>query len=324
MLTSMDGAREGDVPPQFKAVLRAQTAAFLLMRKLAASALRSLEQADIPHLILRGQALAEILYQPASSRPQTDIDILVPEDMGDAAGGALVRGGWQPVQSHPLLFIRNGIPLDVHIEPLGIDRIRAWAYLTPLRARDFFEHAEKGRLSGVNALQVQARVTLPYLCFHAMKHSFDRLIWLWDIALLARRVEEKGQWTEVTEGIRAFHLERPVFYALSYAHRHMDAPAPRGLLEDLRPSMDWRERQLFSAFMRHERIPFLAERLFARMQPDFQHRLMFWKETIFPRREIRRQIAEDDEEQSGFLRKRLGQIIMALRFLWRELKSLLR
>jgi len=323
ILSSTDDAHKHTVLAQVKTFLRSQTATVLLMQTLAENALSALAHADIPCLILRGQALAETLYQPTSSRPQTDIDILVPDDMGDITGKVLTQAGWLPIQTHPHLFMRNGILLDIHIEPLGIDRIQAWEHLTPLRAHDFFAHTTTEVLANVNTLLVHPRVNLPYLCFHAMKHSFNQLIWLWDIALLSHKVEKKGQWPEVAAGIHCYHLERPVFYALSYVHQHLNAPVPEHLLETIQPSMDWRERRIFSGFMRHEQIPFLAERLFARMQPDFAHRLMFWKETIFPRLEIRQQIDEDDAEQSNFLHKRFGQIVMALQLLWCELKSTL-
>jgi len=323
VLSSMPEANEHAILPQVKALLRSQAATFLLMRQLASNALLALRQADIPCLILRGQSLAETLYQPTSSRPQTDIDILVPDDMGETTGKVLMQAGWQPVQAHPLLFMRNEQLLDVHVEPLGIDRIQSWKHLTPLRARDFFTHAAVGRLVGINTPLVHPRVNLPYLCFHAMKHSFNRLIWLWDIALLAHRIEEKEQWVEVMEGIRAYRLERPTFYALSYVRQHLGAPVPVHLLEIISPSMDWREQQMFAGFMQHQQIPFLAERVFARMQPDLLHRLIFWKETIVPRKEIRRQINEDDVEQTDFLHKRGRQIVIALQYLWRDLKSCL-
>lgn len=322
-LSPLNGTHEHAILPQLKTLLRSQAAIFLLMRKLAANALSALGQAGVPCLILRGQALAETLYQPVSSRPQTDIDILVPDDKREATGKVLIQAGWQPVQAHPLLFIRNNILLDIHIEPLGIDRIQAWAHLTPLRARDFFAHTTTESLADTNTLLVHPCVNLPYLCFHAMKHSFNRLIWLWDIALLSRQVEEKGQWAEVRDGIHTYRLERPAFYALSYVRQHLAAPVSGRLLETIRPSMDWREQQMFAGFMQHKQIPFLAERLFARMQPTYWYRLLFWKETIFPRRGIRRQINEDDAEQINFLHKRMRQIAIVLPFLWHDLKSML-
>jgi hypothetical protein len=128
----------------------------------------------------------------------------------------------------------------------------------------------------------------------------------------------------VQDGIESFALQRPCFYALSYAHAHLAAPVPASLLDALRPDMDWRERNVFCRFMRHEQVPFLAERAFARMQPDFLHRMAFWKETIFPSAEVRQQVDADPSAQGGFWTKRLSQISVAALMLLRELGALFR
>jgi len=304
--------------------LRAQTAHALILKQANFTMLQQMHKAGISCITLRGQSLAEAMYDPPASRPQMDIDLLVDENDIPSVKRVMVQAGFEPVERHPLLFLREDALLDLHADPLDMERIHAWAHLTPMRTRDFFTHAEQGELAGMPALLVHPRVNLPYLCFHAMKHSFERLIWLWDIALLARKVQEQHQWDAVLEGVREYRLERPCFYALSYAHAHLDAPVPGGMLEQIRPAMGWRERALFSRFMHHESIPFLAERLFARMMPDFRHRLVFWRETIIPREEVRKQIAGEGCVQCQFIRKRLKQLAKALWMLVRETWTMLR
>jgi len=304
--------------------LRAQTAHALILKQANSNMLQHMRESGMACITLRGQSLAETMYDPPASRPQTDMDLLIREEDIPAAKQVVIQSGFEPVEHHPLLFIRGYALLDLHADPLDIERIHAWAHLTPMRTRDFFSHAEQGKLAGMPVLLVHPRVNLPYLCFHAMKHSFERLIWLWDIALLARRVQEQKQWDAVLDGIREYRLERPCFYALSYAQEHLDAPVPESLLEKIQPAMDWRERALFSRFMHHEIIPFLAERLFARMMPDFRHRLSFWRETIIPREEVRRQIAGTGCVQCQFIRKRLKQLLKLLWILGREMWAILR
>jgi len=304
--------------------LRIQTAHVLMLRQINAAILKCMWQSGIACMTLRGQGMAEALYHPSVSRPQTDIDLLVDEIDLQATIQTVAQSGFEPVERHPLLFIRGNTLLDLHVDPLETERIHAWAHLTPMRTRDFFSHAEHGELAGAPALLPNSRVNLPYLCFHAMKHSFERLIWLWDIALLARKVQEQNQWDMVQEGILEYRLERPCFYALSYAYEHLDAPVPGKLLEAIRPRMGSRERNMYARFMHHEVIPFLAERLFARMMPDFRHRVLFWKETIVPREQVRAQIAGEGCIQCGFIRKRLKQLAKALWILTKETWAMLR
>jgi len=301
-------------------LLREQTAHTLMLRAAANEVLALFSKHEIKVVMLRGQAVAEALYEPASLRPQTDIDLLIRQADAERVSEVLLAAGFQKVEGHALLFVRGQVMLDMHVEPLGIERMQAWALLTPLRAEDFFAAAEPGNISGQAALLIKPEVMLPYLCFHAMKHSFERLIWLWDIALLARQVEQNRAWDDVLAGIERFALARPCFYALQYAEMHLAANVPQAVLDALNPDMGYRERQLFERFMRHEKIPFLAERVFARMQPDFRHRLSFWFETIWPRAEVRQQV-ESDPLSGGFLGKRVQQIGRAMMMLAGEMLS---
>jgi len=303
--------------------LRSQIAHTLMLRAVATEVLRQFAGAGIDVVMLRGQAVADVLYSPPTLRPQVDIDLLIRENDVQQVSDMLAKAGFSCLPHHSLLFRRGEVLLDMHTEPLGIERIASWALLTPLRADAIFEHAHQGSLLGVDALLTNDALQLPYLSFHAMKHSFERLLWLWDIALLARKIGEADTWGNLQTGIELYALQRPCFYALSYVDAHLAAPVPASLLDALRPDMDWRERQMFRRFMQHETVPFLAERVFSRMQPDFMHRMAFWKETIWPRAEVRAQI-DDDTSPSSFSGKRLKQISVAGLMLLREMGALFR
>lgn len=303
---------------------RMHEASALRMKHSLSHILRELNAAQIPVICMRGQAMAEALYEPSSMRVFTDFDLLYDEKdslmLKQVLGTRLM---YAPPEKFPSMFKKGDLVIDLHTDPLGIERIQSWAHLTPLRAPDFFKYASEGMLAGEKALHVHPRVNLPYLCFHAMKHSFDRLIWLYDIALLAESMEGEG-WDEVLQGIREYKLERPCFYALSYVHKHLNAPIPDAVLNEICPDMGWVERRLFVRHLKFEVIPYLAERLFARMQPDLQHRLAFWKETIYPSAEVRAQIAGGGCVKCSFIRTRIKQISRATMLFLRETFLLIR
>ncbi len=290
----------------------------LRMRHATAQILGVLGRAGIPAICLRGQALAGLYGERAGLRPQSDIDLLVAEDRLLAAKQVVWDLGFRADELYRHHFVRGDVQIDFHFEPLGIERIEAWAHLTPLRTADFFDAASPGEVAGVPALVVDARVLLPYLAFHAMKHSFERLIWLCDIAELARQVEQQGLWADVQQGILDYGLQRPCYFALAYVRAHLAAPVPEAVLTAIRPAMGWAEQRLFARHMQHEVVPFLAERMFARMMPDLRHRLAFWSETIYPRYEVRRQIAETGCVKCNFTRKRLRLLLRALRGMFSE------
>ena len=301
------------LPDDVRVELREQSMHLMLARQSLRTLLAGFAAAACPVICLRGQAVAQTVYDSPALRGQNDIDLLVMPHHVDDAVTLLRQAGYAPTPIYPMLFERGGMLVDLHTEPLGVERIRSWAYLTPLNTDDFFRHAVCGDLEGQEALMLPLWLHLPYLCFHALKHSFERLIWLWDIALMARRIDATGEWDELLDSIREFRLERPCFYALAYAGAHLAAPVPEHFLTAIRPRMGWRERRLFRRFMGHETVPFLAERLFARMMPNARVRGMFWYETVVPRREVRQQVS-DTTEYGGwhFIRKRVRQILAVL------------
>jgi len=323
----LSSTQRQQIPPEMMQGMdeRMHKASALRMKHSLGHILRELNAVNIPVICLRGQAMAEALYEPASMRVFTDFDLLYDEKHSLILKQVLgTRLMYAPPEKFPSMFKKGDLVIDLHTEPLGIERIKSWAHLTPLRAPDFFKHAQEGMLAGEKALHVAPRVNLPYLCFHAMKHSFDRLIWLYDIALLAEKIKEDQAWDEVLQGIREYRLERPCFYALDYVQRHFKAPVPDTLLNEICPDMGWVERRLFARHMSLEVIPYLAERLFARMQPDFKHRLAFWKETIYPSYEVRAQIAGGGCVKCSFIRTRIKQISRATIMFVRETFLLVR
>lgn len=299
--------------------VRERKAHYLRRQHALRQVLSALQAAGVPVICVRGMAVTETLYgDKAYLRPQSDVDLLFDDELMLSAKQALWDIGYRPDQVYRNIYFRGDIALDLHSDPLGVERMHTWQYLTPLTRKHFFAMAEQGELLGVPALMLPAGIHLPYLCFHALKHSFERLTWLNDIALLARDIDGKHQWDEVLAGIDAFALQRPCFFALSYVAQYLQAPVPDRVLEKIRPNMGIIERGLFTRFMAHETIPYLAERLFARMQPDLKHRLAFWKETIYPRYEVRQQIAGSGCVKCNFIRKRLKQLAAAAWMFCRE------
>ncbi|RME83977.1 MAG: hypothetical protein D6771_05110, partial [Zetaproteobacteria bacterium] len=265
-----------------------------------------LEKAGIRFLLLRGPAVGIRHWRDPVLRPFGDLDLLVAPESFRAAKDALWNIGFRPDRVYAHLFVRGDVQLDLHREPLGIDRIRSWARLTPLRFDELWEHHESIVLEGCTVPVPAMERELAYLCFHALKHSFERLVWLWDIALAARAMDE-DRWQAFLAFVRAMRLERPCFYALSYAQAHLAAPVPDAVLGEIRPRMGRIEARLFARVMRHDVPPFLAERVFSRMQPGLAAKIAFWRETIWPAYEVRAQIAGSGCVKCNFIRKRLKQ-----------------
>ena len=302
--------------------LREQAIERSQMRRAAAQVLQALADDGVRVVVLRGLALAEYLYPRVDLRVQSDLDLLVKRDAMARALQRLRGLGFTPINDwQPHLLGRGSVLIDLHDEPLGADRIRSWRLLTPLDGDTFFAHAVPSTIAGSPAWLVTDRLQLPWLCFHALKHSFERMVWLWDIALLADRISREDGWEPVVTQIEALGLARPCYFSLRYAAARLGAAVPDRVLAVLRPAMDWRERALLRRHLDHEQIPFLAERIFARMIPSLPDRIGFWRETVVPRREVREQIAAGGCVRCTFIRTRLRQLLLALALTGRELRG---
>ncbi|MDX8390879.1 MAG: nucleotidyltransferase family protein [Mariprofundaceae bacterium] len=309
--------KHGHVPDEVKQFirdcLREQTSTFMRLRMFQQQLMQTFFEHEIDVICMRGHLLAEQLYHPSSMRPQTDVDLLIqPQDL-ERSKQALLDTGLTPTPLYPMLFERDAMLVDLHSEPLGIERIHSWSQLTSLRAEHFFDYAFEGKLLNKPALLTPDTLQIPYLAFHAMKHSFSRMIWLYDIALLCRNITDDTAWNRLQTTIETFALQRPCYYALCYVNTHFNIDMPTSLLAAIRPVMDWRERKVFARFLAHQQVPYLAERTFSRMLPSMKMRMKFWRETIVPSQDVQAQIAGTSGcVKCQFIRKRLKLLFKVL------------
>jgi hypothetical protein len=68
------------------------------------------------------------------------------------------------------------------------------------------------------------------LSFHLQKHSYSRLIWFFDLAMLLRKYAESIEWKEVIHRAESFRLEKSLYITLAYlAHIFQFHCAIKGL-----------------------------------------------------------------------------------------------
>jgi hypothetical protein len=183
------------------------------------AAVAALAQADVDVCALKGPLLAERLYPKPWARHCLDLDVLVhPEDFdraarvladcGYATGGADTTK-YQRQFGHHVEFSRTGrAPIELHF--------RAYAgFGVELPASMLLDRAARHRLdSSHDVLTPAAEDEFIYLATHAAGHSFIRLVWLYDLKLLARR-HPSMNWEHVAERATAMGVASPVAYALA-------------------------------------------------------------------------------------------------------------
>jgi hypothetical protein len=161
-------------------------------------------------LVMKGAALAHSIYPDPALRYSDDIDILVHPDDYFRACGLLERSGYSPEdnlfkfdpanQSHIELGFsyydrkKKYLPLELHRDLHYCVRFNSRAEIAGL-----FEHAVRVEGPGFSFEAFHPVEALIHVSLHwALHHpNIFRLIWVYDIFLLARVLDHPSQWTRL-------------------------------------------------------------------------------------------------------------------------------
>jgi hypothetical protein len=233
-----------------------------------------LAAADVPFLVLKGPVLARTIYPSLDLRPYTDLDLTVRPEHEHAAVQTLVGEGyredrdpvddvrraragtadaWAPFHRR---FSTAAMPsvVELHLDPLQLG-------LRPVCEAERWQRARP--LADVpGAFMLCPEDNLVQLAVHVHKHGYERLIWLKDIDLAARRWADRLDWDLVERVARLEGVAASVWYGLGLAGRLLGTPVPRPIIARLRPSPPM--RVLYRAIWPVEQIANLDARMHRR------------------------------------------------------------
>lgn len=230
----------------------------MVQQRQLAGVVAALHRAGIEPLLLKGYALADLVYPDPLTRPSADLDVLVRPDQVAPACQALARLGCtlpDPATVDVQLATAYDVPvilpalagqstlleLHWHLAPRGLFAVD----LDLWRAR-----AERFQVAGQPALRFSPEDMLLHLALHMRKHRYVGLRWLCDVAELLRRCDAAGaprplDWQYVVGGARAAGLTVLLYTSLALAQRLLAAPVAPHLLDSLQPA-PWRRNLLQS------------------------------------------------------------------------------
>lgn len=214
--------------------------------------LRELERLSIEALVLKGAALAWMIYPSPSLRPMSDLDLLVTPASAPAAQAALGRLGFQaekPVRRvrkkihHLPVASRSsgGLPINVeiHIDALSRDT------LSSIAMGNLTEPAQPFALDGAVAATLGHVDTLRHLTHHLLEPSWDggiRLIGIVDLFRYAAVFHDRIEWPRlekeypfVLNALSCFHHVIPLPPVLARFAPASTAPIPDRVGEAMRP-----------------------------------------------------------------------------------------
>ncbi|NTU84831.1 MAG: nucleotidyltransferase family protein [Chloroflexales bacterium] len=230
-------AAAADVAPatvieQLRAAFHASTQHSLMQTGELLRLAHTLAEAQIPMIALKGPTLATMAYGSLALRSSVDLDILVRKADLERAMALLRSQGYQQLEQlgeaqvdayieaqHHFSFVRESLLVELHYElgeryfEVQIDTDQLW------------EHAAPVALAGhtVSALSYTDQLTT--LCIHGLRHCWERLAWVCDIAELLRQ-ERELDWPALLAEQQARGTERLLLLGVYLAHRLLAAPLP--------------------------------------------------------------------------------------------------
>jgi len=212
------------------------------------------EKKRFPVVVLRGLALAQTIYKNIALRSTIDIDLLVQKKDLSRVVRALLELRFTSPQfglvtkeySTELCFFkragsegkyRPNIYIDVHQDITSSIRLKR---IIKADTEGVIRKARPVRVNGINMLVMAPEDLLLHL---TLRHCFERLIRLCDIAEVIKSKKNELNWQSLVQKAKESRITSIMYYTLWYAQQLLEAPVPEHVLKKLMPSW-WRKSML--------------------------------------------------------------------------------
>lgn len=246
---------------------------------------------DVPVIILKGLVLIYNIYNNPALRPMTDIDLLIhPADL-QRTKQKLRDLSFNNAPNYPDVFLRENAQIDLHTHPFNTDRIRARNVATPLAIENIWENAQP-----FQACPQFSQLSLPHqvltLSVHALKHGFERNIWLIDILGSINCASSQAQWQSVVDCCRQSNADGILAYALHAITNRLKDPilAPIENLQKSFPIGPIRRKILIIGNPTGD-FQLLEPLVLAHTIPGIGQKVRCLAEFVFPRKPVLGQIS---------------------------------
>jgi hypothetical protein len=248
--------------------VRAGAALQLVLEAAAGELAGAARERGLSAVHLKGPAV-DRRYGGRGLRTFDDLDLLVPAGELDGWHECLRALGYEPAP--PFGYSWKRAPqetVELHSKSLELyGLLDLPAPMQPVRLAPEAMRARAAPLEGLPfpALAVEDELILA-ACHGFGLHLFERLVWLLDVAVLARQVREPARPVEIA---RSSGADRLLFHAMEIARKlGLLAGPAEAWLAALRPARIGRtERHLVERLVRGRRMPERAEFLLAMAMP---------------------------------------------------------
>ena len=223
------GAQSGRVPRPvaegLKHLYYRDTIRGVAKRELLRAALLRFAEASVPVIVLKGAALATLVYPSHALRPTRRIELLV--HRRDLTRVEAVLRSLREAPGAPVGGPQGYALLDVRHHIFGQSSMEEMPAAVRIPIEDFWARARPVQIASVPTLVFGHEDLLLHLAMHLTADAFvGRVRTLCDIGETCRRYGDAIDWNELIARACAYDLAKPLYYSLRLARELVGAGVP--------------------------------------------------------------------------------------------------
>jgi|GEM_PF-3293307 len=268
----------------------------------------SLEEERIPAVLVRGAVLMNSVYPDRGIRPLIDIDLVIADENMAAAQRHLAQKGYASAPGYPCFLAKDDIYLDLHANTTSFWQASALGSALDIRRPEVW--AETVSFEGLTYVRTLGATDMILSCSeHLQWHSFERLIWLVDIAALVGKQGQDFDSERFVARAEHFRLQKTVYFIFKFLANWGWVDVPQAILGRWdRIPLNRLERAILKRLLANRRHDLPGEILALFALPSCSHVWRAMREVLFPRREY----GDVAREVSGTGAGRKGRIVLTM------------
>jgi len=276
----------------FRFIYFENVARYMRCEKALGALLNSVDQ---PVIVLKGMALVPRFYCSTGLRGFSDLDVLIRGTERQKFASAMKRLGYCIGESEQQLQNADGVQLDIHTDLFGFGRIQSRKFAVRMSEELPWTKTRQLSIQQSRALCLEPELELLFLCYHMVKHSFLKLIWIVDIAKILSTYKNQFRWDYFIDLAQDSNLNVFGYYGLHFTHEIAPGLVPSERLEQLMTFQpNALQSSMYRAVVQGQKVQQFAELFFISSIQSGAKKMAFIREVVAPAAPVRKQIVRNN------------------------------